>query len=186
MTSSQSSNTNKTIAVDLGCGANPKNPFNAETLIGIDFNIAVEDKPGLISSDIALEGIPLPDSSVDYVTAIDFLEHIQRTPLYKGETCIRNPFIFVMNEISRVLKKGGLFMHQTPSYPKDECFMDPTHVNPIVESTIIYFAKAYNKEGIDVGQSIREISESYGIKTRFIFKSSRWIDFRIEQILEKY
>ena len=69
-------------------------------------------------------------------------EHIQRTPLYKNEVCIRNPFIYVMNEVSRVLRVGGLFLHRTPAYLKDECFMDPTHVNPIVESTIIYFAKA--------------------------------------------
>ena len=180
------SGVSKTLAVDLGCGTNPQNYFKADTLIGIDLNPEVGNQPGYISQDIALEGIPLPDSSVDYVTAFDFLEHIQRTPLYKNEVCIRNPFIYVMNEISRVLKVGGLFLHRTPAYPKDECFMDPTHVNPIVESTIIYFAKAHNKEGIDVGQSIRELSRSYGIETRFIFKHSKWIGIHVEQLLEKY
>ena len=48
-----------------------------------------------------------------------------------------------MNEIYRVLKPGGTFYAITPYYPRDEAFVDPTHVNIITNKTHTYF-QAHN------------------------------------------
>lgn len=64
------------------------------------------------------EGIPYGDSSVDEVRAFDFMEHIPREKVK-----------FVMWEIHRVLKPGGLFHFFIPSTDGRGAFMDPTHVS---------------------------------------------------------
>ncbi len=44
-----------------------------------------------------------------------------------------------MNEISRVLKPGGIFIAVTPAFPSSASFQDPTHINIISEETLSYF-----------------------------------------------
>ena len=66
--------------------------------------------------DIIDEGLPYEDSTVDYVFAQDFLEHIP--PEY---------VVSLIEEIYRVLKPGGTFEHLTPSTDGRGAFMDPTH-----------------------------------------------------------
>lgn len=44
-----------------------------------------------------------------------------------------------MNEVHRVLKPNGIFLHQTPAYPSTVAFRDPTHVNIITEETIPHY-----------------------------------------------
>jgi SAM-dependent methyltransferase len=48
-------------------------------------------------------------------------------------------FIELVNEIHRVLKNGGYFLHVTPAYPSKEAFQDPTHVNIITEDTFPFY-----------------------------------------------
>ncbi|WP_320677271.1 class I SAM-dependent methyltransferase [Prochlorococcus sp. MIT 1300] len=169
------------ISVDLGCGSTIRNPYEADKVIGID----IHAYPGVMACNLFCEPIPLPDQSVDFVTAIDFIEHLPRTPIYEPNH-VENPFIFCMNQISRVLKTGGTFMHKTPAYPKPEAFMDPTHTNIITEKTIIYFAKIPTEAYEDSYSFIREISSGYGIQTRFVLKSSKWENYHLIQTLEKY
>ena len=58
-----------------------------------------------------------------------------------------------MNEVSRVLKPGGIFYALTPFYPKKSALSDPTHVNLITIDTVKYFttphlwAKMYGFSG---------------------------------------
>jgi SAM-dependent methyltransferase len=121
------------IALDLGCGARPRNTFNADTVYGIDIN-RVQAIPGfqVLQTDLVLERIPFQDDFVDYVTAFDFLEHVPRL-LYVPHR--RQPFIELMSEIWRVLKPGGVFFSSTPVYPNGAAFKDPTHVNVITPET---------------------------------------------------
>ena len=44
-----------------------------------------------------------------------------------------------LKEAHRVLKPGGTFYAITPYYPRDEAFVDPTHVNIITNKTHTYF-----------------------------------------------
>jgi SAM-dependent methyltransferase len=126
--------------LDLGSGRRPANPFAARRLIASDIQdieFQENDKFDFIKI-INLSAIPLPDSSVDSISAYDLLEHIPRSwPNKDGG--IRFPFIELMNEISRVLKPGGVFLAVTPAFPNGPAFQDPTHINIITSETISYF-----------------------------------------------
>ena len=121
--------------LDLGCGDNPKNPFNASNVYGVDIREDLEN--GIRCADLAIEKIPYEDEFFDYVTAFEFIEHIPRV-VYSPKR--RNSFVELMNEIYRVLKPGGLFLSSTPGYPHGVAFRDPTHVNFITNETFpLYF-----------------------------------------------
>ena len=119
-----------TKSLDLGCGANPRNPFNTDVVYGVDVREDLERR--IKRADLVIEPIPFPDDYFDYVTAYDFLEHIPRL-IYAPTR--RNAFVELMNEIYRVLKSNGIFMSLTPAYPHPEAFRDPTHVNIITDQT---------------------------------------------------
>ena len=136
------------ISLDLGSGPNPRNPYSMDEVWGIDINPA----PNVKAVDLTIEPIPWGDSSIDAVTARDFLEHIPRLLYIDGER--RSPFIELMNEIWRVLVPGGRLYTETPAWPHHESFVDPTHVNHITEGTMFYFTE-------------HEITKAYGFKGKF-------------------
>lgn len=125
---------NKASTIDLGCGKEIRNPFLASTLHGID--LFDDAEKGIVGADLNIEKIPFPDSSFEYCTAYDFIEHVPRL-LYCPNR--RFPFIELMNEIFRVLKPGGIFFSVTPAFPEPEAFQDPTHVNFITQDTFRYY-----------------------------------------------
>jgi SAM-dependent methyltransferase len=133
-----------TQTLDLGCGASPRNPFNADAIFGID--IREDPDRNIKYGDLNIEPIPYPDSSFDYLTAFDFLEHVPRV-LYAPAR--RFPFVELMNEIHRVLKPDGVLLSHTPAYPFAEAFQDPTHVNIVTENTFTkYFDRQHKWAGI--------------------------------------
>ena len=128
--------------LDLGCGSNPHNPYNADQLFGCDLkhpesvhNVYFVD---FKTADLAFEEIPFQDEMFDSISAINFLEHIPRQVAY-GHLQTRNSFIELMNEIYRVLKPGGRFFAVSPVYPHSDAFTDPTHVNFITRFSHRYF-----------------------------------------------
>jgi len=84
--------------VDLGCGENKKEGF-----VGID-KYAFKGVDYVI--DLDKQKLPFKDNSVDFMYSFHCLEHLSN-------------FDEVMNEIFRVLKKGGVFEFFVPyfSYP---------------------------------------------------------------------
>lgn len=127
-----------TCSLDLGCGSEPRNPFGANHVFGVDVRSDLQDT--IRQADLETEDIPFESNSVDFCTAFDFLEHVPRTSWAGGIK--RMAFLELMNEIHRVLKPGGLLLHSTPAYPAKEVFQDPTHVNVITEDTLpIYFCQ---------------------------------------------
>lgn len=126
-----------TKTLDLGCGPNPKNPFNAQEVFGVDLAKSKDANPNISIADLAIEPIPFQNEIFDFVTAYDLIEHIPRV-IYTPQR--RQPFIELMNEVYRVLKMGGHFLSLTPSFPHSAAFVDPTHVNIITEDTFpLYF-----------------------------------------------
>jgi SAM-dependent methyltransferase len=119
-----------TRTLDLGCGQQPRNPFQMDEVMGID--LTANASGSIRTADLAIEPIPFPDNWFDAVTAFDFIEHVPRVIYAPGR---RFPFVALMNEIYRVLKPGGLFLSHTPAFPHAVAFQDPTHVNIITEET---------------------------------------------------
>lgn len=146
---SEKQNLKNSTTLDLGCGENPRNPFNANQTYGLDIRENLEKN--IRYADLAVETLPFSENMFDFITAYDFLEHIPRV-IYLPER--RFPFIQLMNEIDRVLKPGGIFFSNTPFYPVSSAFTDPTHVNVITAETFpLYFddehtwAKMYGFKG---------------------------------------
>jgi len=101
-----------TISLDLGCGTNPQNPFKADKVLGVDSQCS---SPEVISCWVGFQSIPLENSSIDFVTAFGFLEHI---PRFAMRDIPFNPFIDAMSEVWRVLKPNGLFLLEPlPTHP---------------------------------------------------------------------
>lgn len=125
---------NKAATIDLGCGKDIRNPFLASTLHGVDL---LDNIPkGIVGADLNIEKIPFQDSSFEYCTAYDFIEHVPRLIYCPNR---RFPFIELMNEIYRILKPSGILLSVTPAYPAPEAFQDPTHVNFITKDTFQYY-----------------------------------------------
>ena len=140
---------NSCATLDIGCGSNPKNPFNAKKIYGIDIRENLE--LGIKYADLTVDNIPFEDKFFDYITAYDFLEHVPRV-IYLPTR--RFPFVELMNEIWRTLKPNGIFLSYTPCYPFPAAFQDPTHVNILTHETFsLYFddkvqwAKMYGFKG---------------------------------------
>ena len=152
--------------LDLGCGANPRNPYGRTQLYGIDVRddarIFLAKKNIVITkADLALEKIPYEDNFFDSISAFDFIEHIPRQLYIDRESGMTYPFIELMNEIWRVLIPGGKFLAITPAYPSPSAFADPTHVNYISTSTHEYFC----------GEN--PTAEIYGFKGKFIARIAK-------------
>jgi len=94
--------------LNLGCGSK-----QLEGFVNIDKRASVDPD---LCCDIATGGLPYEDNTVDMVMAYDFLEHIHPDKV-----------IFVIEEIHRVLKPGGIFQHHTPSTDGRGAWQDPTH-----------------------------------------------------------
>jgi SAM-dependent methyltransferase len=146
-------NVENSVAVDLGCGFEPQNRFFADELFGVD--LVGDQSKNILKAKLGFEKLPFNNNSLDYITAYDLLEHIPRYAdlAEHGDA----PFIFLMNEIYRVIKKGGVFLSHTPIYPYLGAFQDPTHTNIMTADTLrLYFSnEKFN------------IAEHYGIETNF-------------------
>ena len=158
-----------TRTLDVGCGAKPRNPFNADEMYGVDVRDGLGDN--IKSADLVVDPIPFDDASFDFVTAYDFLEHIPRL-LYVPQR--RYPFVELMSEIWRVMRVGGKFLSSTPSFPHSPAFQDPTHVNIITPLT---FAEYFDDE--------KTWAKMYGFKGKFHINNMRYHGPHLIAELEK-
>lgn len=153
------------LVVDFGCGSNPRNPFNAKKLVGLDVfsSPPFKESTGLSYLQVNPEGkLPFQDCSVDALTAFDVLEHLPR----QSGSSYYNPFIEAMNEIHRVLKPGGLLLAVTPCFPSGAAFQDPTHVNIITPKTHKYFSGDVWARAL-----------GYGFLGEFVSVTTGWYDW---------
>ena len=161
-----------TRTLDLGCGKTPKNPFHAGELYGIDVDWGIDDTKKIVPCDLGVEPIPFDDGYFDYVTAFDLIEHIPRL-IYKGELRLY-PFIYLMSEVSRILKTGGIFLSDTPALPRAAAHVDPTHVNAITIDTFkSYFCQPMNW------------ATRYGFTGNFALQTQAWCGDNLITIMRK-
>lgn len=156
--------------LDLGCGAIPRNPYRRAQVFGVDISPPpagqVAQGATVVQANLALQGIPFPDAHFDSVSAYDFIEHMPRVLAAADGQGLRLPFIELMNEISRVLKPGGLFYALTPAYPAAVAFADPTHVNVITAQSHIYFTGP------------QPLGRIYGFRGQFELRRADWVVYR--------
>jgi hypothetical protein len=149
--------------LDMGCGLNARNPFNAKKLIGGDILPQSQVGYQLDFEYIKIDStgkIPLPNESVNSISGFDFLEHLPR-----GSSIETNLFIKFMNEAFRVLTNAGILILITPAYPSSAAFQDPTHVNYITEQTVQYF----------VGNNPGATNLGYGFIGQFELITQEWV-----------
>jgi SAM-dependent methyltransferase len=165
------SSANKTISLDIGCGSNPQNPFEASKVIGVDLfeNSQKEIKKCMLG----FEALPYETNSIDYISAFDLIEHIPRVHFQDGK--ISTPFIFLMNEIWRVLKNNGILLSFTPIIPFHGAHQDPTHVNLIVYGT---YEKYFSNKKL-------QIASEYGVKANFNILDEKLYNEHLVSILKK-
>ena len=153
--------------VDLGAGSYPRNPFSACQLIAFD---VLDPKDISFSRHATLgelryvkvsrfEEFPLEDESVTSISGFDFLEHLSREPGPK-----ENEFIFVMNQVFRILKRGGIALFVTPAFPLKTAFQDPTHINILTKDSYEYFC----------GKNPLARKLGYGFEGQFELVSQFW------------
>jgi SAM-dependent methyltransferase len=148
--------------LDIGCNSNPRNPFNASKLYGVDIIDLKTSHFNYHKCNLIYDALPFSDSSFESVSAYDFLQIVPRNAIINGTGVF--PFIHVMNEIYRVLKPGGVFYAITPGYPRNEAFVDPTSVNFITKKTHAYFLSPKYK------------ARMYGFQGKFkIVRKVKWV-----------
>ncbi len=105
--------------LNLGCGTDIREGWiNADIapLEGVDFIIDIEN-----------ENLPLDDEVIDFVLLSHLLEHISNLK-------------HVINEVFRVVKKGGRIYIIVPAFSSNGAFQDPTHVRFFTEETFQYIS----------------------------------------------
>jgi SAM-dependent methyltransferase len=169
--------------LDIGSGINPKNPYNAAEVYGIDIQPNLNNLKNYHQVNLFSEQIPFDSNYFDSVSAFDFIEHVPRVRIKDcGDTLF--PFIELMNEIYRVLKVGGQFYAVTPFYPKVEAFQDPTHVNIITKKTHEYFcgkdcyANYYGFKGNFRCIKVESISVKLGKKGKYASWIHKLYDYK--------
>lgn len=143
------------IQVDLGCGNRRSIEPGVDQYIGVDKRTigAITDKV----CNIGFEPLPFDDDSIDIVTAYDFLEHVPFQVYVQKDAGMetKSPMVFLFNEIYRILKPLGIFYMQTPCYPDQKIFQDPTHVSVWTPETLHYFTGDYYGTHTDYGHTSR-------------------------------
>lgn len=150
--------------LDLGCGKRPRNPYNRGRLCGVDIRAlssALDFE--FRAANLSLEPIPYPDGSFGSVSAFDFIEHVPRLLVTPDGRETFFPFVRLMDEVWRVLAKGGRFYALTPTLPNPEAFVDPTHVNFITDRTHEYFC------------GDNPLGRMYGFKGSFRVRRAEWV-----------
>lgn len=144
--------------LEIGCGLTR----HGDTTIAID-KIA---SPAVdIVRDVARRGIPFADNSFEKVYTFDVIEHIEH---YED-------FIFLLNEIWRVLVPNGLFHFTVPSGVQHG-FAHMTHHRVFVPSSFQYL-------GNNLPGEFEHMRKSDGIIARF---GVAWVERSESQLEGKF
>lgn len=105
--------------LNLGCSSNLRAGF-----VNVDIVEPCDQKADLC------ERWPWEDSSVDYVLAIDIIEHLPDK-------------IHTINELWRVLKPGGIAEIEVPTTNGECAFADPTHVSYWNRTSFFFYERQH-------------------------------------------
>ena len=115
----------KTI-INLGCGSKPhKDATNIDIYKGEGIDIVCDIKKGL----------PFKDNSIKEARAEYFLQQILEN----------EKFVFVMNEIWRVLEPSGIFNFTVPNVRYSAALKDPFDCRYFTKETFDYFDQSHRR-----------------------------------------
>lgn len=141
------------LKLNLGCGYKKLDGYLNVDKFG-------DSQPDLVMDLEALPW-PFPDSSVTHIVMSSVLEHIGQEP---------NLFLKIVQELWRVCAPGAELVITVP-HPRHDFFIsDPTHVRPILPSTLNAFDQVMNREWIDTGNAATPLGLQLGV------------DFHIESV----
>ena len=105
--------------LNIGCGQDIKKGW---------INLDIYKGEGIdIVHDINDLPLPFEDQFFNYILCQDVLEHVNYIP--------------IINDIHRILKKGGILKIRVPHFTSNLNFEDPTHLNQFSINTFDYFMK---------------------------------------------
>jgi len=128
----------KIVKLNLGCGTDYREGF-----------INVDNSPYIktdIKFDLDTYPFPFKDNSVDYINCTAVIEHLK-------------DMLKFMEEIHRILKKGGKIRFRVPLAGTFVDYRDPTHKQHIIPNTFDMFMK----------------KETRTITTKAKFKGKIWV-----------
>lgn len=105
--------------LNLGCGSDIKEGW---------VNLDISELDGVdIVHDINNLPLPFEDEQFDYILCQDILEHIEYIPL--------------LQDLHRIMKKGGILDIRVPHFTSRFNFMDPTHKKRFSIQTFDFFTQ---------------------------------------------
>ena len=123
------------LVLDLGGGRSWKDlveRFPQEKIRCLEFDMDMLDlvpPENRVYRDVDRHGLPFHNNSAQYIRARDILEHMRDLQ-------------FVVNEVWRVLKHGGIFEIKCPSKDSLGAWGNPDHVRILNTYTIDHFANS--------------------------------------------
>jgi len=149
------------LRLNLGCGAKKREGW-------INVDAASLCQPDVVCD---LEATPWPwvDDAVEAVELIHVLEHLGQSP---------SVFLSIMKELWRVCCEGAS-VHIVVPHPRSDFFLgDPTHVRPIVGSTLDMFSQKRNDEWERLGAAntplARYIGVDFEMETSVLHLTEAW------------
>ena len=88
--------------IDLGCGNNPRNPYNKSELYGVDISLTDDTFGRFKSANLFIDNIPFESNYFDSLSAYDFIEHVPRVIETANSSNTRFCFVELMSEIWRL------------------------------------------------------------------------------------
>ena len=147
----------------------PSNRFDADDVHGLDL---VEDLDKKVKyCKLGFEKLPYEDSTFDYVTAYDLIEHI---PRYSENSSLTDtPFIFLMNEILE-FSKTRVYSYHRRQFTR---FLELFKILTIILLLLIRLKCIFQKRVI--------ISKHYGISSKFNVLYQKMYYQHLVAVLEK-
>ncbi|MFX1260338.1 MAG: methyltransferase domain-containing protein [Promethearchaeota archaeon] len=145
--------------LNLGCGRDIRKGW---------INLDIIEKEGVdVIHDLNKLPLPFEDEKFDDVLCKDVLEHVDYLPL--------------INDIHRILKKGGRLLIKVPHFTSKSSYGDPTHINLFSTRSFYYFV---NQDMFTYDIAVKQFSK---IKVRILFEGFEISIFRIiNKILENW
>ncbi|HEY4371258.1 MAG TPA: methyltransferase domain-containing protein [Burkholderiales bacterium] len=139
------------LKLNLGCGYRKLDGW-------VNADKYPDSKPDLL---LDLEALPWPfaDNSATHVDLSHVLEHVGQDP---------SQFLRLMQELWRVCAPGAQVQIRVPHPRHDDFLGDPTHVRPIMPTTLQAFDQALNREALAAGLGSTPLGLQLGIDFQIV------------------